>query len=86
MLNYLLVTVGLPPSQWVYATSTVIPSLVLVEVWLGTPFVMFIVLGGLASLPTEPYEAAVIDGANQWQMFWNITFYPLVPAASWSSR
>ena len=77
VLNYLLVSVGLPPSQWVYATSTVIPSLVLVEVWLWTPFVMIIVLGGLASLPTEPYEAALIDGANQWQMFWNIT-YPLV--------
>ena len=54
-----------------------IPSLVLVEIWLWTPFVMIIVLGGLASLPTEPYEAALIDGANQWQMFWNIT-YPLV--------
>jgi len=77
VLNYLLVSVGLPPSQWVYSTTTVIPSLVLVEIWLWTPFVMIIVLGGLASLPNEPYEAALIDGANQWQMFWNIT-YPLV--------
>ena len=32
---------------------------------------------GLASLPIEPYEAALIDGASQWQMFWKIT-YPLV--------
>jgi len=77
VLNYLLSLVGLPPSQWVFATGTVIPSLVLVEIWLWTPFVMIIVLGGLASLPTEPYEAALIDGATQWQMFWNIT-YPLV--------
>ena len=77
VLNYLLSTVGLPPSQWVFATSTVIPSLVLVEIWLWTPFCMIIVLGGLASLPTEPYEAALIDGASQWQMFWKIT-YPLV--------
>jgi multiple sugar transport system permease protein len=77
VLNYLLTVVGLPPSQWVYSTTTVIPSLVLVEIWLWTPFVMIIVLGGLASLPTEPYEAALIDGATQWQMFWNIT-YPLV--------
>ena len=77
VLNYLLSLVSLPPSQWVFATGTVIPSLVLVEIWLWTPFVMIIVLGGLASLPTEPYEAALIDGATQWQMFWNIT-YPLV--------
>jgi multiple sugar transport system permease protein len=77
VLNYLLSLVGLPPSQWVFSPGTVIPSLVLVEIWLWTPFVMIIVLGGLASLPTEPYEAALIDGATQWQMFWNIT-YPLV--------
>ena len=77
VLNYLLSLVGLPPSQWVYAPGTVIPSLALVEVWLWTPFCMIIVLGGLASLPSEPYEAALIDGANQWQMFWKITF-PLV--------
>jgi multiple sugar transport system permease protein len=50
---------------------------VLVEVWHWTPLVMLIVLGGLASLPTEPYESAVIDGASQWQMFRHITF-PLV--------
>lgn len=77
VLNYLLSLAGLPPSQWVYAPGTVIPSLILVEIWLWTPFVMIIVLGGLASLPTEPYEAALIDGASQWQMFWKIT-YPLV--------
>ena len=77
VLNYLLSLVGLPPSQWVFSTTTVIPSLILVEIWLWTPFVMIIVLGGLASLPIEPYEAALIDGASQWQMFWRIT-YPLV--------
>lgn len=77
VLNYLLSLVGLPPSQWVFEPGTVIPSLILVEIWLWTPFCMIIVLGGLASLPTEPYEAALIDGASQWQMFWKIT-YPLV--------
>ena len=41
-----------------------IPTLVLVEIWQWTPLVMLIVLGGLAALPTEPYESALIDGAN----------------------
>ena len=77
VLNYLLTSIGLPPSAWVYSTSTVIPTLVMVETWQWTPLVMLIVLGGLASLPTDPYEAAVLDGANAWQVFWHVTL-PLV--------
>jgi multiple sugar transport system permease protein len=77
VLNYLLSLVGLPPSSWVYSSSTVIPTLVMVETWQWTPLVMLIVLGGIASLPIDPYEAAVIDGANGWQMFRYITL-PLV--------
>ncbi|MGA3400465.1 MAG: sugar ABC transporter permease [Acetobacteraceae bacterium] len=77
VLNYLLSTVGLPPSSWVYDSSTVIPTLVMVETWQWTPLVMLIVLGGIASLPTDPYEAAILDGASAWQMFRHITL-PLV--------
>lgn len=77
VLNYLLTSLGLPPSTWVYDASTVIPTLVMVETWQWTPLVMLIVLGGLASLPTDPYEAAILDGANKWQMFRHITL-PLV--------
>jgi multiple sugar transport system permease protein len=77
VLNYLLTSVGLPPSLWVYDPVTVIPTLVMVETWQWTPLVMLIVLGGLASLPTDPYEAARLDGANAWQCFRHITL-PLV--------
>ena len=77
VLNYLLSLVGIPPQLWVFSPNTVIWSLVLVEVWQWTPLVMLIVLGGLASLPTEPYESALIDGASEWQMFRRIT-WPLV--------
>ncbi|WP_159715367.1 carbohydrate ABC transporter permease [Geminicoccus flavidas] len=77
VLNYLLSLVGIPPQLWVFHPSTVIPSLVLVETWQWTPLVMLIVLGGLAAIPTEPYESALIDGASGWQMFWHITL-PLV--------
>lgn len=77
VLNYLLTSIGLPPQSWVYSVETVIPTLVLVEVWHWTPLVMLIVLGGLAALPTEPYEAAHIDGANAWHAFRHITL-PLV--------
>ena len=77
VLNYLLTSIGLPPSSWVYASSTVIPTLVMVETWQWTPLVMLIVLGGLASLPTDPYEAAMLDGARPWQVFWHVTL-PLI--------
>jgi len=79
VLNYLLSLVGIPPSQWVYSPTLVIPSLVLVEVWHWTPLVMLIVLGGLAALPTEPYESAMIDGATFWQMFRYITLPLITP-------
>jgi multiple sugar transport system permease protein len=79
VLNYLLSLVGLPPQLWVFAPATVIPSLVLVETWQWTPLVMLIVLGGLAAIPTEPYESALIDGANFWQIFRHITLPLITP-------
>ena len=85
VLNYILTSIGLPPSTWVYDAATVIPTLVMVETWQWTPLVMLIVLGGLASLPTDPYEAAIIDGANKWQMFVHITLplvWPFIMVAS----
>ena len=79
VLNYLLSLVGLPPFSWIYDPATVIPTLVLVEVWHWTPLVMLIVLGGLAGLPSDPYEAALIDGASSWQMFRYITWPLILP-------
>jgi len=79
VLNYLLSLFGLPPSLWVYSPSLVIPSLVLVEIWHWTPLVMLIVLGGLAALPTEPYESARLDGASEWQLFRYITLPLIAP-------
>jgi multiple sugar transport system permease protein len=79
VLNYLLSLVGIPPFAWIYDPATVIPTLVLVEVWHWTPLVMLIVLGGLAGLPTDPYDSALIDGASDWQMFRYITWPLILP-------
>jgi multiple sugar transport system permease protein len=79
VLNYILTSVGLPPSLWHTSIDTVIPTLVMVEVWHWTPLVMLIVLGGLAAAPTEPYESARLDGANAWQMFRYITLPLIMP-------
>jgi multiple sugar transport system permease protein len=85
VLNYILSVFGLPPSAWVYDSATVIPTLVMVETWQWTPLVMLIVLGGIASLPQDPYEAARLDGASAWQMFVHITLplsWPFIVVAS----
>jgi len=79
VLNYLLSLVGIPPQLWVFHPATVIPSLVLVETWQWTPLVMLIVLGGLAAIPSEPYESAMIDGASLWQVFRYITLPLITP-------
>ncbi|MGQ0677385.1 MAG: carbohydrate ABC transporter permease [Rhodospirillales bacterium] len=79
VLNYLLSLVGIPPQQWVFDPVTVIPSLVLVETWHWTPLVMLIVLGGLAALPAEPFESALIDGATRWQTFRYLTLPMIAP-------
>jgi multiple sugar transport system permease protein len=77
VLNYLLRSVGLPGSLWVSSQQTVIPALVMVDVWKWTPMITLIVLAGLKSLPHEPYEAARVDGASALQIFWYITL-PLI--------
>ena len=79
VLNYLLSLFGILPSEWVYSSALAIPCLVLVDVWQWSPLVMLIVLGGLASLPTDPFEAAKLEGASSWQVFRYITFPMVLP-------
>jgi multiple sugar transport system permease protein len=79
VMNYFVTLIGLAPFTWTYASQTVIPALVLVDTWQWTPLIMLICLAGLAALPQEPYEAAVIDGASKAQMLWLITLPLLRP-------
>lgn len=59
--------------------STAMPAVILVDVWQWTPLLMIIFLAGLKSLPLDPYEAAIVDGASRWQRFWYITLPLLKP-------
>jgi multiple sugar transport system permease protein len=79
VLNYLLSLVGIGPSEWVYSPRLAILCLVMVDVWQWTPLVMLIVLGGLASLPTDPFEAAHMEGATRWQTLRHVTLPLLLP-------
>src|SRR5260370_3674765 len=67
------------PILWASSPATAMLSIILVDVWQSTPFVFLMFLAGLASLPTEPYEAAEIDGAGFWRKFRDLTFPLLRP-------
>src|SRR5437660_6305912 len=79
VMNYLVTRVGFGPFTWTYSSRTALYALALVDVWEWTPLIMLIALAGLAALPKEPYESAVIDGATGLGTFWHITLPLLRP-------
>jgi multiple sugar transport system permease protein len=54
-------------------------SVVFANVWRGVPFIAISLLAGLQTVPASLYEAAVLDGANRWQIFWRVTYPLLTP-------
>ena len=65
--------------EWFGSTSTAIHALTFVNIWAGYPLFMVSLLAGLQSVPSELYEAASIDGANELQKFGHITTPHLIP-------
>jgi multiple sugar transport system permease protein len=70
---------GLPDFQWSADPDWALFFLILIDVWIYTPFVVILVLAGLRSLPKSPYEAALIDGGSAWFVFKNLTLPMLTP-------
>jgi len=79
MFNFILTSLGLAWVRWISGPEALY-SLVLVDVWQWTPFVMLILLAGLQSLPQQVFEAAATDGASRWQVFAYVTV-PLLKKA-----
>ena len=76
-INYFLGEVGLPKVTWLAGQQSALLSLVFVDLWQWTPFIMLAALAALESLPVELYEAATVDGASRWDMLVGITL-PLI--------
>ena len=72
---------GIDPSSFsMISTVTLAPwSIVIVDTWMWTPFVMLICLAGLRSIPNSIYEAAECDRASKWRQFWTITIPMVLP-------
>ena len=79
LINIGLMKAGLPQVPWLGDGRYVIPAIVLMSVWKGLGYGMIIYLAGLQGIPAHFYEAAKIDGASGWQMFWRITMPLLSP-------
>ena len=77
VVNSMLGSLGLGQVEWLTRQRTALLSLIVVDTWQWTPFIMLIALAGLTAVPKYLYEAASIDRASEWFRFRTITL-PLV--------
>ena len=82
ILNQMLGTIGLDAVPWLASPDVALISVILVNIWVGIPFNVTILYGGLQDIPEDLYEAAALDGATGWSAFWHITLPNLRPVIS----
>lgn len=78
-LNALLRGLGFSPPAWASSPDWALATVVLVDIWQWTPFVMVVLLAGLRSIPGRVFEAARVDGSNRWQTFRYILLPMMAP-------
>lgn len=79
VLNSLLSKIGVTPQPWLSSLQWALPTLIFISLWnLGNIFIIY--LAGLQGVPTHYYEAAEVDGANDWQKFFRITLPLITPS------
>ena len=79
ILDYVLKSLGMPTINFLGDSNIALYSLIVVDIWEWTPQVMLIILAGITSISTEPFESALVDGATPWQVTWHITLPLLRP-------
>ena len=80
IINWLLGSIiGVSDLDWLGNPSVALGALMFAEVWQWTPFFILICMATLDNMPTDPIEAAMIDGASEWQIFRMITLPMLMP-------
>ena len=79
LMNFFLSFFGVSPKKWLTSSSTSLISLAIVGIWKRLGYDMVIFLSGLQGISTNYYEAAQLDGANKFQIFWHITIPLLRP-------
>jgi len=79
VLNYFLTSLGFEPSAWTASPNLALFSLILVDTWQWTPFILLIVMGGMAAIPPESEEASAMDGAGPFRTFFWVILPQLKP-------
>lgn len=77
--NQVLAWFGVGPVHWLTSATMALPSVIIINIWIGIAFNLVLLHSGLQSVPVQRYEAAHIDGAGYWQSFWHITLPALRP-------
>lgn len=82
-INNFLMSINLikEPIKWLTDPTLARISILMVNVWLGFPYMMNVCLGSLAAIPEVYYEAAEVDGASKWKQFTSITLPSLAKTA-----
>ena len=79
LFNTILRALNLPALSWLFSPDLAMPAVVLYATWKGLGFTTIIIMAGLDSIDRTYYEAARVDGASLWQLFWRITLPLLRP-------
>ena len=82
IINAILAALGQERVDFFDTTAKSLTAVIIVNIWLGVPFMMVALLGGLQAVPGELYEAAEMDGATPWQRFLNVTLPSLRPVSA----
>lgn len=80
LIDFLATVLGFGSQPWLGNPLQALVCVIIIHTWQWTPFAFLVFLASLAALPTEVYEAALIDRANAWQRFWYITLPLLRPS------
>lgn len=84
ILNQFLGSLGIisDPIPWLTSPAVALLAVMIVNIWIGIPFNLTILYGGLQDIPEELYEAGALDGATGWKSFRYITWPNLRPVVS----
>ena len=82
LFNSVLGAFGLDKVPWLLSPDWSMPSLVLLSLWKNCGYTVLMFLAGLQTVDENLYEAAAIDGAGRWKLFWNITLPQIKPTTS----
>ena len=79
LINHWLIKIGLSPVDWLMSPTWILPAIMIMAIWGGLGYNIFLLLVGLQTIPNTFYEAAEVDGATSWHKFWHITLPLLRP-------